>query len=359
MKVRWKKYQFRFRFDAGTSRGILKNKDSYFIVIDDGAGKYGIGECSLLQGLSIDDNPDFENILQQVCSDIEQEKDLENMGFSSFHYFLDDRIHNDWPAIRMGLETAFLDLKNGGQRIVFNNDFIHGESIPINGLIWMGDKQDMMNQVREKLDAGFSCIKTKIGAIDFPSELEVLKYVRKHFGEQEITLRVDANGAFTEKNVMPVLNQLEKLRVHSIEQPIQPGQWEVMRRLCRETPVPIGLDEELIGSFTNDEKQEMLDGIQPQYLILKPSLLGGFHMTNEWIGLARSRDIGWWITSALESNIGLNAICQFTYGLKVTREQGLGTGQLYTNNIASPLRIQRGNIRYFKDDTWDLSIFDL
>jgi L-alanine-DL-glutamate epimerase-like enolase superfamily enzyme len=255
----------------------------------------------------------------------------------------------------MAFETAFLDFHAGGQRIIFPNGFLHGGEIPINGLVWMGDRDFMLNQINQKIDEGFSCIKMKIGALDIETELSLLKYVRDHFSSHDIILRVDANGAFNPDNVMDVLKRLERLKIHSIEQPIQAGQWEAMYELCRRTPVPIGLDEELIGEFDRDEKVRLVDSIRPHYLILKPSLLGGFRATSEWITIARSRNIGWWITSALESNIGLNAICQFTYDQGVIAEQGLGTGQLFTNNVDSPLELYRNSIRYNNRKGWDLS----
>jgi L-alanine-DL-glutamate epimerase-like enolase superfamily enzyme len=255
----------------------------------------------------------------------------------------------------MGIETAFLDRMNGGGRKVFINNFMNGDPIRINGLIWMGDKRSMLDQVKEKIESGYRCIKVKIGAIDFDAELEVLRYVRSKFTEQDITLRVDANGAFNMKNVIGKLSRLEKLKIHSIEQPIKAGKWESMHKLCECSPIPIGLDEELIGAYTYNQKKELIDFIQPQYIILKPSLLGGFHETNEWIKLAELNKTGWWITSALESNIGLNAICQYTYGLGIEQEQGLGTGTLFQNNFNSPLKVSNGNIKYTLDQSWDLS----
>lgn len=352
MKVHWKKYNLKFKFDAGTSRGILKNKTSYFIFIEDDSGLAGIGECSLLPGLSIDARPDFEKKLSQVCNDFQLHKIID---YDSLVEFEENQLTQDWPSIRMGLETAYLDLRNGGVRRIFINDFLNGRSIPINGLIWMGNKRFMLDQVKEKIESGFNCIKIKIGAIDFDTELEVLRYVRNQFSERDITLRVDANGAYNMQNVLGRISSLEKLKIHSIEQPIKSGQWESMQYLCEKSPIPVGLDEELIGAYSYRYKKDLVEQIQPHYLILKPSLLGGFHSSGEWIELARSNNIGWWITSALESNIGLNAICQYTFGLEVEMEQGLGTGALFKNNIKSPLMVENGNVQYKKDQYWDLS----
>ena len=352
MKVHWTKYNLKFKFDAGTSRGILKSKVSYFVFIKDNSGVTGIGECSLLPGLSIDDRPEFEDKLTRVCNSYQQQNISD---YDSLLKFLEEQLAEGWPSIRMGIETAFLDQVNGGDRIVFHNGFINGATIPINGLIWMGEKRFMLEQVKEKIESGFRCIKVKIGAIDFDAELDVLKYVRSKFTDQDITLRVDANGAFNMKNVMEKLNLLEGLKIHSIEQPIKAGQWESMRKLCESSPIPIGLDEELIGDYTYGQKKELIELIKPHYIILKPSLLGGFNALDDWIQIARSNKVGWWITSALESNIGLNAMCLYTFGLGIEMEQGLGTGALYGNNIESPLVVKNGNIQYVKGHSWDLS----
>jgi o-succinylbenzoate synthase len=356
MDVSWRKHILKFRFDAGTSRGTLKHKKSCFIIIRNDAGTIGIGECSLLPGLSIDDRPDFEAKIDELCTEIQR---LEVNSPESLSLYLDDLIGNSWPSLRMGFETAYLDYVHEGRRIIFNNDFLNGKAIPINGLIWMGDKQLMLDQVKQIIESGYSCIKMKIGALDFRTELEILKYIRDRFPADVLTLRVDANGAFSPENVMNKLNQLEKFRIHSIEQPLKAGQWEHMYELCRNTPVPIGLDEELIGDFSFPQKKDLVQNIKPQFLILKPSMLGGFSATNDWIRIAESLGIGWWITSALESNIGLNAICQFTYDHGKTMVHGLGTGKLYENNIDSPLETGRGYIRYNKNRHWDLSILDV
>jgi len=352
MQVSWKKHILNFKFDARTSRGILKHKVSYFIILSDESGSTGIGECSLLPGLSPDDHPEFESQISWLCDKVQSsgQQDFENI-FS----IIDAHLGNRWPALRMGFETAMMDYFHGGDRVIYNNNFLKGEGIPINGLIWMGERAFMMKQVKEKIESGFNCVKIKIGAIDFESELEVLKYIRTQYSERDIILRVDANGAFTPEDVIPRLKQLESLKIHSIEQPIQVGQWENMHDLCRKTPIPVCLDEELIGEYSFKQKVDLVRNINPHFLILKPSLLGGFNSTKEWIGIAESNGVGWWITSALESNIGLNAICQFTYDQGVTIEQGLGTGQLFHNNLESPLEVNQGYIRYNPEKRWDLS----
>ena len=262
----------------------------------------------------------------------------------------------DWSSIRFGVETALLDLKNGGRRKICPGAFYEGkQSIEINGLIWMGDKEAMYSRIEEKLTAGFRCVKLKIGAIDFNSELELLKSIRSRYGKDEIELRVDANGAFLPSEAMFKLDRLSRYDIHSIEQPIRQGQWREMEALCRNTPIPIALDEELIGINDPKLKEQMLDVINPQYIILKPALAGGLSGSAEWIDKAEKRNIGWWITSALESNVGLNAIAQWTAMLQSSIPQGLGTGQLYKNNIISPL-VQKGStIQYDPSLSWDLS----
>lgn len=327
LQASYSKYLLDFKEPGGTSRGVLTQKETWFIKVSDSTRPEvsGIGECALFRGLSADDRPGYETKLQEVCRNIHQivpEKDL-----------------CEWSSIRFGVETAFADLYNGGRQILFPSLFTEGKgSIGINGLVWMGNKETMQRRIREKLDAGYHCIKLKIGAIDFESELLLLKSIRSEFNSKEIELRVDANGAFTPENALSKLKQLAHFDLHSIEQPIRQGQWEAMARLCRETPLPIALDEELIGINDPIRKQELLHHVQPQFIILKPALVGGFSGATDWIALAEQQHIGWWITSALESNIGLNAIAQWTYTWGNPIPQGLGTGQLYTNNLPSPLQ---------------------
>ena len=288
--------------------------------------------------MSIDFLPNLENIISDVC------KRIENTAINSLEEIF-DLIPASLPAVRFGFETAFLDLENGGKRIIYKNDFsLNQKPIPINGLVWMGDFDFMQSQLEEKLEQGFSCIKLKIGAIDFEKECNLLEFIRKRFDDSKITIRVDANGAFPANETLNKLEILSNYAIHSIEQPIMANQWYEMKRLCAETPLPIALDEELIPLVNLEDKKRMLDYIQPQFLIFKPTLLGGLQKTAEWIELCKERNIDWWITSALESNIGLNAISQFVANYNPTLPQGLGTGKLYHNNIESSLEIENGQI---------------
>ncbi len=348
MKAYWKKYTLLFKTPAGTSRGILKEKDSYFIFLEDNNDQ-GLGECGLLRGLSADDRPDYEEKLQAVCSALSEGQNVEQV-----YATLDE-----WPSIQFAIEMADLDLRSE-DHVLFTNDFTDGfERQPINGLIWMGDKADMLQQVRERIERGFLVLKMKIGAIDIDSELEILKEVRKEFGPHEIQLRVDANGAFDIDTVQKVLAELDRLRIHSIEQPLKAGSWEDMAKLCAKEILPIALDEELIGVFDKAEKDRMLDHIKPQFIILKPSFLGGFRKSEEWIEMAEKRQIGWWVTSALESNVGLSAIAQWNYNLYGYLASGLGTGSLYVNNFESPLKMVRGTIAFDPELKWDLSALEV
>ena len=343
MTASYHKHILQFKQPSGTSRGVLTQKETWFIIIESN-DKQGIGECGILRGLSIDDRPDFEEKLKWVCKNI--------------HFGL-DVLYNDsekFPSIQFGLEMAFLSLKSEDQFTLFPSKFTKGEdSISINGLIWMGEKQFMKQQIKSKIEAGFSCIKMKIGAIDFKTELELLKSIRDEFSYKDIELRVDANGAFNAKNALEKLQQLSQLDLHSIEQPIKQGQLEDMSRLCELSLLDIALDEELIGLTSITKKEELLQTINPQYIILKPSLIGGFKGSQQWIELAEKLSIKWWITSALESNIGLNAIAQWTYTLRNKLPQGLGTGGLFTNNIISPLQVEKGTLRYEPKQNWNLN----
>lgn len=341
MKASFKKYTLQFKQPSGTSRGVYTTREVWYIFLDDGSHT-GIGECAPLPDLSIESPKQMGTKLLQVCEQI--------------NYFISNlqELH-DWPSIRFGLETAMLDLQNGGKQVLYPSPFTQGEKgIPINGLIWMGTPEFMKGQIRTKLDAGFRCIKMKIGAIDFETEFSLLKEIRREFSPEQITLRVDANGAYSYDQALEILKRLSDLHIHSIEQPIQAGRWEEMARLCELSPVPIALDEELIGVFSPKEQQQMVQQIHPAYLILKPSLHGGLSGCQGWIDLAREHGIGWWITSALESNIGLNAIAQWTFQLGISTEQGLGTGQLFTNNFDSPLQIKGDQLWYDPNNVWQL-----
>ena len=321
---------------AGTSRGVYTTRQSYYVTLsdDNAPGIVGIGECATLPDLSCDAMPpkEYERILKGFCDDLCQSGKI------------DKEAMRPYPSMLFGLETAKRQLDNGGGIDLFNTPFGRGEEgITINGLIWMGTFDEMFQRLEAKLKAGFHCVKLKIGAIDFEKELRLIQHIRQHFSRKEVELRVDANGGFTPDNAMQRLEALAKYDIHSIEQPIRQHQWKEMARLCKNSPLPIALDEEHIGVNDLTEKNQLLDTIQPQYIILKPSLHGGISGTREWIKLAKERGIGSWITSALESNIGLNAIAQLTadiYGPHITMAQGLGTGQLFSDNIPMPLEIR-------------------
>ncbi len=345
LRAHFYKHTLNFSFDAGTSRGVLRKKDSCYLKVwnADTPDVFGLGEAGPLEGLS----PDFGNLaeekLREIVNAINQGT-WEEEDLSAF------------PSVQFALETAFSDLENGGIRKISSNEFFTNHTpIPINGLIWMGEKEFMKQQIIEKIGAGFNTIKLKIGALDFKDELALLHYIRTEFREEKLTLRVDANGAFSVSEAPEKLRRLSEFDLHSIEQPLAAGQEEALAALCENTPVPIALDEELIPNF--HRKYALLSVINPQYIILKPSLMGGIKGCREWVTAAEKQGTGWWITSALESNIGLNAICQFTAEFNNPLPQGLGTGQLYTNNFASPLYIERGKILYASNSDWDLSYF--
>ena len=318
---------FHFKEPAGTSRGVYRTRTSRFVHLtsDDIPGIVGVGECAPLPNLSCDDRTDYEQVLRQQCDDA-----CERGG-------IDVDALRDYPSMLFGLETAWLQLHGGGSAALFDTPFSRGEEgIPINGLVWMGDFDIMAARLEQKLAQGFTCVKIKIGAIDFVDEMALIRRLRDRYGSERIELRVDANGAFLPEEAMDKLQQLAQYDIHSIEQPIRAGQWQEMCRLCQTTPLPIALDEELIGINTLERKRQLLDTIRPQYIILKPSLHGGMAGCREWIALARERGIGSWITSALESNVGLNAIAHLAavvYGPSISMPQGLGTGQLFTDNI--------------------------
>lgn len=342
IKADFLKYTLAFKKPSGTSRGILRTKDTYILILQEN-NKIGIGECALFKGLSSDDLPEYEQVLTQFCRDIQEaQKDLTEK-------------YKAFPSIIFGYEQAILSLKAQDSFVLFPSDFTKGKvHIPINGLIWMGDKTFMMQQIIEKIEAGFDTIKLKIGAINFESELALLSFIRKEFSKNDITLRVDANGAFTPKTALEKLNRLSGYDIHSIEQPIRQGQWQDMANLCAQSPIPIALDEELIGIHDLNEKRKLIAAIKPHYIILKPAIHGGFSGSDEWISLVEKHDIGWWITSALESNIGLNAIAQYTAHKQVHLPQGLGTGGLFTNNFDSPLQVIKGHLTYTKSNKWNL-----
>ena len=344
IKATYYKYILQFKTPSGTSRGILKNKETWFLYISK-EGKFGVGECGLFRGLSIDDRPDYEDKLKWVCNNIELGLDI----------LLAKTIH--FPSIQIGLEQAFLSLQSTSPYKLFVSNFTESKkAIDINGLIWMGDREFMNDQIKEKIAQGFRCLKMKIGAIDFATEVQLLASIRKEFSINDIELRVDANGAFKPSEALEKLKILSNYDLHSIEQPIRQGHYQEMALLCEETPLPIALDEELIGVFDVTKRTKMLQIIKPQYIILKPSLVGGFKESLEWIELAKKSGIGWWVTSALESNIGLNAIAQWTATLKSSMPQGLGTGGLFTNNFDSPLEVYKGGLYYNKNKNWNFNL---
>ena len=320
-----------FKQPAGTSRGVYNTRKVWYIEISsmENPSIKGIGECAPLPNLSCDVVPQYEEVLQQACSRVAREGNIPTESLRNY------------PSILFGLETALRHYETGSLAL-WDTPFSRGEAgIPINGLIWMGNFEEMYRQIEAKMEAGYRCIKLKIGAIDFDAELTLLKHIRSRFSVKDIELRVDANGAFSPAEAMHKLDALSKLDLHSIEQPIRAGQWEEMARLTARTPLPIALDEELIGHNIPEIKKELLSAIRPQYIILKPSLHGGICGSNEWIAEAEKQNIGWWVTSALESNIGLNAIAQWCATLHNALPQGLGTGQLFTDNIDLPLEIRK------------------
>ena len=341
LNARYTTLDLQFKFPAGTSRGVLLHKPSSFLILEKD-GFTGIGECSTIPDLSIDPVDSYDAKLNELCR-------LLNEGVVPGTIDLDK-----YPSIAFGLETALLDLAAKGSKDLFPSTFTTGTSgIPINGLIWMGDKAFMEKQISEKIAAGYRCIKLKIGANDFDTELDIIAAIRNRFSPDDIEIRLDANGAFSPQDALHKLNQLSVFNIHSIEQPIRQRQLNAMAELCARSPIPIVLDEELIGVNSAD-KEALLQKIMPAYIILKPSLLGGFKQSEEWIQLAKKYNIGWWVTSALEANIGLNAIAQWAATMGSSLPQGLGTGQLYHNNIPSPLVIEKANLYYRPENKWDL-----
>ncbi len=339
LKAYFKKYQLHFKFNALPSRGGMQVKNGYYLFITDGSNT-GIGECSFIEGLSIDPLNNYEHKLEQLCSFISSEDDNEKPDLDRY------------PSIRFGWETALLDLKAKGSKVLFKSAFTEGiAQIPINGLIWMGNRDFMQEQINQKLKDGFKCIKIKVGAINFDDEIMLLEFIRSHFSAEVMEIRVDANGAFKEADVFDKLNRLAQFNIHSIEQPVKQGQLSLMKQVCLKSPIPVALDEELID-LHGISKRELLETIRPQYIILKPGLLGGFEVCNEWIALASTLNTGWWATSALESNIGLNAIAQWVFTKSETMVQGLGTGGLYTTNLSSPLFIKNGYLGYDPQKPW-------
>ena len=341
LTARTKKIDLHFKFPAGTSRGVLLHKPSSFLILEKD-GFTGIGECSTIPSLSIDPVESYTEKLESLCHQLNEGVEPASLDLEGY------------PSIAFGLETALLDLAAKGSKCLFPSPFTAGDAgIPINGLVWMGDKAFMQKQIREKIEAGYHCIKLKIGANDFDTELEIIAGIRAQFSSSDMEIRLDANGAFGPHDALDKLIRLSVYDIHSIEQPIRQLQYDAMAHICAFSPIPIVLDEELIG-IPSADKEFLLETIKPAYIILKPSLLGGFRESQEWIQLADKHKIGWWVTSALEANIGLNAIAQWTATLGSPMPQGLGTGQLYHNNIPSPLTIELAKLYYRPDAGWDV-----
>jgi O-succinylbenzoate synthase len=351
LSLSYQRRALRFNFPARTSRGALTEHVAYYLELRDvrHSGLVGWGEAAPLAGLSPDYGPDFEAHVQQLCHTLNGKR----------YAFLEDiepasLVAAEFPALRFALETAVLDLAQGGRHQLYPNAFSQGKvGLPINGLVWMGDAAFMREQIRQKLTAGYACLKVKIGSLDFATELALLAEIRAEAGPDQLMLRVDANGAFSPAEAMGKLAQLAKFDIHSIEQPIAAGQWAALAEVCRHSPVPVALDEELIGLTDPTAQARLLEAVRPPYLVLKPTLLGGHAATQRWIALAETHGLGWWMTSALESNIGLNAVAQLTGEYDVAGfAQGLGTGQLYHNNVAAPLRIEQGQLHYDAAGHW-------
>ena len=344
----WKEVTLTPKFELGTSKGPITTRTVWYLIAwhEERPDVKGIGEAALFPGHSKEFPADVRTKLLELCMDTSNWRSRLN----------DDLV--DVPSVRFAVEQCLRDLEASGSKVLFPSPFTLGrQGIPINGLVWMGDKPTMMKRLREQIDGGYTTVKMKIGAIDIDEEIALLKSVREEFDARDIALRVDANGAFHARNAMDVLHRLADLQVESIEQPVAPGLYEVMAELCERSPLPIALDEDLTGLNTRDSKVDLLEHVKPKYIVIKPSLVGGWLAAEEWIALARERQIGWWITSALESNIGLNAIAQWTATLGVTRAQGLGTGRVYTDNVPCPLVADRGELRYLPEAEWELRTF--
>ncbi len=379
MKLDVEERVLHFKQPAGTSRGVYTTRRIWLITATDEAGRVtGVGECAPLPQLSCDDIPNYAEVLRRFCDEVERTGVIPYEAlrpYPSMLFGLESLVPTpNQPSVANGVfaplggaaATSVAALKTPVARGEGSLDTLSpaktnqaplpsggvggGFFIPINGLVWMGTFEEMHQRIEEKLAAGFHCVKLKIGAIDWDREIALIRFIRERYSREQIELRVDANGGFSVDEAMSRLEELAKYDIHSIEQPIRQHQWSEMASLCQHSPLPIALDEELIGVNDPEEKVRLLDTIRPQYIILKPSLHGGMRGSEEWIRLARERGIGSWITSALESNIGLYAIARFTmkmYGPDITMPQGLGTGQLFTDNIELPdveMRIEQGRL---------------
>jgi len=345
MKAYYFRHLLNFKVPSGTSRGVLSNKESWFIVITD-KNRYGVGECSLIAGLSPDPISSYEDKLKEICNNICLGIDVLRTSLEAY------------PSIIFGLETAYLSFESSDPFVLMASSFTKGEkSIPINGLIWMGEQSFMKKQIKEKIESGFNCIKIKVGALNFDLECKLLKSLRLEYSSQDIEIRLDANGSFSPNSALEKLKILSDYDLHSIEQPIGTKMWDQMAFLCEKSPLAIALDEELVGLTSFEMQTKMLSLISPSYIILKPSLIGGLKACDSWIKIAESKKINWWSTSALESNVGLNAISQWVFNKGSEMKQGLGTGQLYFNNIDSPCYIDKGFLKYNPNKNWETAFF--
>ncbi len=344
LKFSYLKHSLQLAFNARTSRGTLKTHDAFFIKVSKitHPAVTGWGEASPLKGLSVDGVENFEEILTDTLNALNFGKGMHELDLIKF------------PALQFGLETALLDLKNGGKRVLFDSPFLKSEPIEINGLIWMSDIETMLKEVDQKISEGFTCLKFKIGAHDFDKECRMLEHVRNKYSLYNLEIRLDANGSFKNDEALGQLKELMKFNIHSIEQPVAPGQTDWMQEICAKSKIKIALDEELIGVDVMKEGKKLLQSIKPAFIIIKPTLLGGFSRADKWLELATQNQIGWWATSALESNIGLNAIAQWCSTKNNKLPQGLGTGALYTNNIKSPLGVKQGRLIYTDGNKWEL-----
>ncbi len=358
LQATFTKKAFHFNFRARTSRGAMTQRESWFLKIDDDKQPdcYGLGEAGPLPGLSPELDNNFELKFNQIVEQFNKENfKLEN--FASGNLSIAETLFQTIPDLKImssvlfAFETALADLANGGKRLIYRNRFVQGSPIPINGLIWMGGMDQMLQQIEIKIQDGFNCLKLKVGGIDFERECDILQYIRRKYFKMDIMLRLDANGAFKPDEVMYKIHELSRFTIHSLEQPLKVGMPQLVE-VCKKSPIPIALDEELIGQNTLDQKKALLTKISPPYIILKPSMHGGIHGCRQWIALAEEMKIGWWITSALESNIGLNAVAQFVANYNNPLHQGLGTGQIYEDNFESPLVVKKGNLVYSEEKNW-------
>lgn len=355
LQASFTKRTFHFSFSARTSRGALKQRDSWFLKIwnTDSPEQFGLGEAAPVSGLSSEKPSEVHHQFDDLVNRINSGAAMPASGdLEAMH-----SVFSTWglsPSVYLALETAWLDYKNGGRRIIFENDFHKGKPLDINGLVWMGGLDFMLQQVSIKIDEGFTCIKLKIGGLNFEKEMDILNFIRRKYFRDQITIRLDANGAFKADQAMYKLQDLSRFDIHSIEQPIKAGS-PFLAELCQKSPIPIALDEELIGIGSRQARIDLLDRVKPQYLVLKPTLHGGFHGCAEWIRLADERKVGWWLTSSMESSVGLNALAQFASQYPLVLPQGLGTGMIFSDNIPSPLEVRKGQLRWNSQENWDFS----